>query len=121
STKELRMYSQVEIEWKAPDPRSKAMKLETLELFYREAAATISLMPWARLTRDNTVIEAGNTVVTLKDGAIRLIEAQKARGTDRYPQRQLQYAADQLSVHYGDTGVVEKVSGQTNARLVSTS
>ena len=105
---------------------SDAMKLEAGELTYNEGVDTIWLMPWARLTRrrshqENSVIESGNAVVTLKDGAIRLVEAQKAKGIDTYPERRLEYSADQLAVSYTPAGEVEKVIGDGNARLVSSS
>ena len=44
-----------------------------------------------------------------------------AHGTDAYPNRKLQYGADHLTVDYGDTGEVEKIAGEGNARLISDS
>ena len=66
-------------------------------------------------------MEAGETVITLQDRSIHHVEAQNAHGTDSYPSRKLQYGADQLTVDYGDTGEVEKITGEGNARLVSDS
>ena len=79
------------------------MKIEAGEVIYRENLAGIWLTPWSRLTRDNTIVEAGETVIALEDRKIHHMEAQKAHGTDAYPNRKLQYAADQLTVDYGDT------------------
>lgn len=121
NTHELHMNSQAELHWNAPGPHAKPMKIEAGQVSYREDAATIVLSPWARLSRDNTVVEAADTVVMLKDGAIHHIDAQKAHGTDTYPQRRLQYAADQLHVDYGANGQIEKINGEANARLVSES
>lgn len=121
SAHELHLNSQAELHWNAPGPHAKPMKIEAGEVTYREAAATIWLSPWARMTRDNTVIEAGETVITLQDRAIHHIDAKNAHGTDAYPNRRLQYAADTLAVDYGVTGEVEKIVGQPNARLVSES
>ena len=121
SAHELHLNSQAELHWNAPGPHAKPMKIEAGEVTYREAAATIWLSPWARITRDNTVIEAGETVITLQDRAIHHIDAKNAHGTDAYPNRRLQYAADTLAVDYGVTGEVEKIVGQPNARLVSES
>lgn len=120
TTRELHMNSQVELHWKAATPKAKPMKLEAGELIYMEAQSKVWLTPWARLTRENSTVEAGPTVVTLENGAIRLIETQHARGMEKYPNRQLQYAADEMWVRYSDQGEVEKVNGQGNARLVST-
>jgi lipopolysaccharide export system protein LptA len=117
----LRLYHDVVVDWKAPGPRAKPMKLEAGELSYQEAKSKIWLAPWARVTRENSVIESADAVITLEDGAIRMVEASKGHGTDRYPKRQLEYSADNLSVNFSDQGVVEKVAGEPNARLVNTS
>ncbi len=121
STRELNLNSAAELHWDPPGPHAKPMKIEAGQVIYRENLAGIWLTPWSRLTRDNTVVEAGETVIALEDGKIHHVEAQKAHGTDAYPNRKLQYAADHLTVDYGDTGQVEKITGEGNARLVSDS
>jgi lipopolysaccharide export system protein LptA len=121
SVRELHLNSQVELHWKSPGPRAKPMKLESGTLTYREADAKIWLMPWARLTRENTVVDAANTVVTLHEGAIQLVEAQNGKGVDRYPNRQLDYSANQLNAMFNENAEVEKLIGFGNARLVSSS
>ena len=120
-TRELHMASQVELHWKSPGQTAKPMKLEAGELRYKEAESKVWLLNWARLTRENTVIESGPAVVTLEDGAIRYLEGQKARGTERYPTRQIEYSADEMWVRFADDGEVEQANGQGNARVVSTS
>src|SRR5579883_3228945 len=67
STRELHMNSQAVVNWKAPGPHAKPMKIEAGTLVYKEASATIWLIPWARLTRENTLVEAGPTTVTLQN------------------------------------------------------
>lgn len=119
STRELFLNSQSELDWNPPGPHAKPIKIEAEQVIYRENLAGVWLSPWARLTRENTIVEAGETVIALQDGAIHHIEAQKAHGTDAYPNRKLQYGADHLTVDYGDTGEVEKITGEGNARLVS--
>jgi lipopolysaccharide export system protein LptA len=121
STRELDLNSQAELHWNPPGPHAKPMKIEAGQVIYRENLAGIWLIPWARLTRDNTVVEAGDTVIALQDGYIHHVDAQKAHGTDSYPSRKLQYGADHLSVDYDDTGAVEKITGEGNARLISDS
>lgn len=121
STRELFLNSQCELHWFPPGPHAKPMKIEAGQVVYRENLAGIWLTPWARLTRGNTVVEAGETVIALQDGSIHHVDAQKAHGTDAYPSRKLQYGADHLTVDYGDTGEVEKITGEGNARLVSDS
>jgi lipopolysaccharide export system protein LptA len=119
--KELHLYHEVELDWKAPAPHAKAMKLEAGELIYQEGSSKIWLAPWARLTRENTVIEAASASVTLQNGAIRQVDASHGHGTDHYPNRQLEYSADQMWVNFSDKGTVEKVAGEPNARLTNVS
>ena len=120
NTKELRMRSSVELNLNARGPGGKPMKLESGQLIYQELGSKILLSPWARLKRgDTSTLEGGNTVVTLQNDAIQLVEAEKAKGVDLNPNRQVEYSADHLTVHYSEDGVVEKVTGQPNARLVS--
>jgi lipopolysaccharide export system protein LptA len=121
STRELFLNSQAELHWYPPGPHAKPLKIEAGQVIYRENLAGIWLTPWARLTRENTIVEAGETAIALQDGSIHHVDAQKAHGTDAYPSRKLQYGADRLSVDYGDTGEVEKITGEGNARLVSES
>jgi LPS export ABC transporter protein LptC len=119
--RELLMNSAVELHLKSKGPHAEPMKLETGSLVYKEAEATIWLIPWARLTRGQSTLDSGPATVKLEDGAIRTINAVQARGTDKYPKRELEYAADELNVHYSDDGLVDKVGARKNARLVSRS
>src|SRR5580658_93702 len=121
STHELRMSRDAELDWNPPGPHAKTMKIEAGEVLHREDAATIWLSPWARLTRENTIVEAGNTVITLDDRAVHHIEAVNAHGVDSYPSRKLQYGADKLTVNYGDDGEVHDILGEGNAHLASAS
>jgi lipopolysaccharide export system protein LptA len=119
STRELQMNSSVVLNLNARGPNGKPMKLESGQLIYKEAGSQILLSPWTRLTRGTSVTEGADTIVTLKDDAIQLVETQKAKGVDMDPKRHLEYSADHLIVHYAETGDVDKVAGEQNARLVS--
>jgi lipopolysaccharide export system protein LptA len=126
TTHELLMNSQAELHWNPPGPHAKAMKIESGSVVYRENLAAIWLSPWARMTRDNTIVEGGDTVILLQPGEgathhIHRIESQNGHGTDAYPNRHLQYAADRLFVDYNEKGEVDKITGQGNARVVSES
>lgn len=121
STRELHMRSGVELAWRGRGPKSRPMKLEAGELVYKEADSVVLLFPWSRLTRENAVLEAADAIVTLEDGAIRTVEAKQARGADRDPGRQLEYGADQLGMTFSPNGELEKITGEGNARVVSTS
>jgi lipopolysaccharide export system protein LptA len=125
ATRELRLKQDVKLDWKPIGPHAKPMRIEAGSLEYHQAAAEVQLKPWGRLTRDTTVVEGENAVIHLQDAgeghkSIRKIEAVKAHGSDTYPNRKLQYAAEQLWVDFDDDGAVQKITGQTNARLVAT-
>jgi lipopolysaccharide export system protein LptA len=121
TTHELRMMKDVEMDWYPPGPNAKPMKIEATTLYYHEATAEVWLKPWGRMTRENTVVEGYESVVHLQDKAVRSIETTRAHGTDDYPNRKLQYAADAIWVEFNDDGVVDKINGQGNAQLTNTS
>jgi len=120
------MRSNVAVDWKPAGPHAKPMKIEGGSLEYRESSAEIVLKPWGKMTRDNTIVEGENVLITLKEDEeghrqIRKIDSVNAHGTDDYPNRKLQYAADHIWVDFNDQGVAQKIIGQGNARLVSNS
>jgi lipopolysaccharide export system protein LptA len=119
--RELIMKSQVELHWRGSKSKAKAMALEAGELTYREADSVVLLPAWARLTREGTELNATDSVVTLEEGMIRKVEGKQARGSAAYPNRKLEYAADNLLMLFNAEGEVEKLVGNNNAHLVSTS
>jgi lipopolysaccharide export system protein LptA len=121
TTHELLMKKDVVVDWRPPGANAKPMKIEANTLTYQENNAVILLKPWGKLTRDSTVVEGYDTVVHLQDKALRKVESNRAHGTDEYPNRHLQYAADNLVMDFDDDGLVQKITGQGNANLVSTS
>ncbi|HLJ75250.1 MAG TPA: LptA/OstA family protein, partial [Thermoanaerobaculia bacterium] len=122
TTRELHLRQNAEIDSKPQGPHAAPMKIEAGELTYKEAGATVWLNGWARLTRNNTVVNAASSVIQLQDdGVIRQVDAVKAQGVDEYPKRKLQYAADELHVAYNDQGEVDRITGKNHARLVSLS
>jgi lipopolysaccharide export system protein LptA len=121
NARELQMYSQVELHWRGQDPKSKPMKLESGHLLYKETEEKIYLSPWARLTRDTTVLDSRDAVAAIDKGAIRHVDATQAHGIETYPERKVEYAADQMGMDFDPKGQVEKIAGERNARLVSSS
>src|SRR5215471_13651199 len=120
-THTLYMKKDVEVHWRPPGEHAQPMKIEAETLTYHESASEIWLKPWGRMSRANTVVEGYDSVLHLEDKAIRKIETTRAHGTDDYPNRKLQYAADGLWVDFNDDGEVQKILGDRNARLVSNS
>lgn len=121
TTRELHLQQDAEIDWKPPGPHTKLMKIQAGDVVYKEAESKIWLNQWARLTRENTLVNATTAVVQLEDQVIRQVDALKAQGVDQYPRRKLEYAADELRVIYNELGEVDRVSGKGNAHLVSLS
>jgi lipopolysaccharide export system protein LptA len=121
TTRELHLSHDAQINHQAPGPRALPMKIEAGDLTYKEAASLVWLTNGARLTRQNTVVNAKTGIVKLEDGLIRQVDAVEVQGVDEYPRRKLQYAADELRVTYSESGEVERISGKRNARLISLS
>jgi lipopolysaccharide export system protein LptA len=120
STRELRMHSQVKLNWRGPGPRPRPMQLESGELIYKESESKVFLLPWARLKREAMTLETAGAVVSIEDGAIRLVEAQAAKGNNQEPGRRLDYQAGNLTMWFNPDGVMEKLRGNEKAGLVST-
>jgi len=119
TARELRMHSQVKLYWRGGGPRPQPMELETGELIYRESESRVLLPGPAKLRRGAMTLETAGGVVTIQEGAIRLVEAQTARGSDREPGRRLDYQAHQLTMWFNADGVIEKLRASGKARLVS--
>ncbi len=125
-TRVLNLKQDVKLDWKPIGPRAKPMKIEAGSLYYREAESEIWLKPWGRMTRENTVVEGQDATIKLQQGgegkkSLRSIEAGKAHGSDIYPKRKIQYAAEHLLVNFNEDGQAEKVTGTSGAQLVATS
>jgi lipopolysaccharide export system protein LptA len=127
-THEIHLTHGVVLYLKSRNPKGRAMKVETEDLVYSEDGATVTLGPWSKMTRDGTAMQAGATIVHLKNEAgpdgkrttrIDNIEAPSAHGADKTDGRNLEYSADLLRAYYNDRGEVEKMEGTGNARLIS--
>ncbi|HSW49318.1 MAG TPA: LptA/OstA family protein [Bryobacteraceae bacterium] len=118
--RELRLHSQAEVVWRGTDSGAVPLKVEAGELIYKEKESAIVLSPKCRMTRGSMVVDASRGVVWLDQGNLRRVEAFTARGVDQpEPGRQLEYAADLVFIEFGPKGVIEKISGEGNARAVS--
>lgn len=126
--KELRLKSAVEVDWTPEGPHAKPMKIEASSLDYHEATREVDLAPWGKLTRDNTQVEGEQVVIHLaetREGdqvkrTLQQLHAIHAHGTDVYPNRKVQYAANDMLVDFNPDGVIQKITGQDNAHLVNT-
>jgi lipopolysaccharide export system protein LptA len=117
---ELLMKHEVEVHWNPPGTHAKPMKIEADTLAYHETASEIWLKPWGRMTRETMIVEGNDVVVSLQDKVIHKITAVRAHGSDDLPNRKLRYAADELAMDFDEDGLVQKINGNKNASLVST-
>lgn len=123
---EIHLMHGVMVHLKSKDPKGLPMNVETDELIYSEVASTVKMGPWAKLTRDKTVMLAGPTTVNLTKTAdnhrkLDNIEAPSAKGTDQKNGRNLNYSADLVKAYYNEHGEMERLEANGNARLVSQS
>jgi lipopolysaccharide export system protein LptA len=118
---DLRMHSQVTLRLHPEDPKGKTMVVQSGELVYKEDQSKVYLSPWSRFQRGTLTLEAANSVVTLENGQIKLVDADRARGEDHYPSRDIEYAASHLMIDFTPTGEVGRVTGEEHATITSTS
>jgi lipopolysaccharide export system protein LptA len=118
--RELRMYRDVKLVWSGDSPDKKPMEVESGSLVYKEAESKVLLLDWSKFTRDTLTMNGGPAVVTLKEGLIETVDAQTARGVDVRPAQKTEYAADNLTIRFDPEGVLQSVTGDRNASLVST-
>ena len=121
ATGELRMFKDVSLTWHPLTATGKTMHVEAGTLVYKERESKVLLSPWSRLKRDTLTMDAADSIVFLNEGVIQLVDAQNAHGVDLDPNRKLDYAADQLRMNFDEDGIVKTITGENNAKLLSTS
>ncbi|MFN3324623.1 MAG: LPS export ABC transporter periplasmic protein LptC [Bryobacteraceae bacterium] len=119
TTKELHLRRDVEVTWRGDSPNAQPMLVQAGEMIYKEGNSYILLFPWSRLIRGGMTLNAADSAVYLKDGAIDIVEARKATGIDLLPQRRVEYAAALLRMKFTPKGQIEKIDGEEDARLIS--
>jgi lipopolysaccharide export system protein LptA len=117
ATRELELLSEVHLTWNGKDPKQKPMNLEAGTLIYKEVESKVYLSPWAKLKRDTLTLESENADVSLESGAIRLVNAVKAHGTDKFPNRELSFGAEEMTMNLTAKSEIEKITGTGKAKL----
>ncbi|HNY41826.1 MAG TPA: hypothetical protein PKJ41_15605, partial [Bryobacteraceae bacterium] len=118
TSQELKMDSNVVLHWRGAGPVERQMVIETGHLVYHELTSDIFLTPTARMTRGAFTLDAGPSVVVLKDGELDRLDALQAQGSDRAPKRTLAYNAAHLYVYFAGSEI-NKIEGVDGARLVT--
>src|SRR5262249_11121423 len=96
------------------------MHLEAADAVYRETESKIVLNRWSKLTRGTLNVDAGPAVVMLEKSSVRTADIQAAKGVQDDAGRRVEFSADAVNIRFGDKMVVEKVHGDRNARVAST-
>jgi Protein of unknown function (DUF1239). len=121
STRELHMHKDVTLKWAGKTPADKPMLISAGSLLYKEKESKVYLSPWAKFQRDALTMDSANSVVTLNSGVIQFVDAEKAKGSDKPPQRQIDYSADRLLMHFDEAGAIKIITGEPNAILTASS
>jgi len=119
-TRELRMDSQVVLDWHGNTPDAQPMRIESGLAFYAEKESKVVLLPWAKLTRGGLRMEGGTTEVLLENGSIKRAFAKDGRGTQEGPGRRVDFGAKDLLILFDDHMAVNYILAETDASLVST-
>ncbi len=119
NTHALNLTSEVVVNMRGKDSNSMPMKIEAGQLSWNEVTGNLLLFPWSRLTRDQTIVDAGQSTVLLKGHDIEWIDAVKGHGTDKRPGRQIEYSADAIHVKYNDAHAIDQITGTGNAKLIA--
>ena len=116
---DLRMHQDARLTWYGDGTPGSAMHVEAGEVVYKEDQSRIYLRPWSRLRKGALSLEAAESVVTIEDDTLRRLDAQGARGVYRPGGREVDFAAERLTVQWASGGAIEKITGDGSARLVT--
>jgi len=120
NTKTLHLRSQIALDWIGNGPAEKKMHIETADLVYKEDEQRVYLSPWSKLQRQETTIQAQNSIVALQDGRLRQVDAEHPIGKDEREDRHTDYSADHMTGFFDEDGNLVQMVGEKNARVVTT-
>lgn len=116
----LHLKSAVALDWLGSGPAANKLHVETNDLVYKELEQKIYLSPWSKMQRQTLAIDAQNSIVTLDDGRLHQIDAVNAVGHDNRNNRQVEYAAANMTALFNEDGALKEIIGTKDARLSST-
>lgn len=120
ATRELRMDSQVWLEWLGKTPEAQAMHIEAGEAFYLENQSKVVFKPWTKLTRGGLHMEGAGTEVLLENGDIKRADTTDGRGTQVSPGKKVEFGAKLLHILFDEHMTVNYVLAEPQASLIST-
>jgi lipopolysaccharide export system protein LptA len=114
---ELHLLHSSLLHWKPKDAKAEPIEVESDDVRYREMESKVYFSPWSKMRKGAFTLDAAASEVNLEKGVIRHVLALEARGTDKTPKRQVDYAAKTLNVDFNPKGQVEKVIAEDDAKL----
>lgn len=120
AARELRLDGDVSLDWRGEPGQTKPIHIEAGKAWYFERDNKVRLEPWSKLRRESLDIEAGPAEVFLEKGVIRRAEVEAARGVQSQAGRQVEFAAEDLQLHFDEDMLIRTIHAERGARLVST-
>ncbi len=117
----FRMDQQVYVRRDPPSAGRSPLEIRSRELRYYEVAQRIDLIGDVSLTEGAREARAEQASVYLDQGELRRIEMTQSSGRERAAGRTVSFEAGAATLWYGPRQLLEKVVGQTKARLRSVS
>lgn len=117
---QLHLRSNVSLDWRGRNAQAKPMHVEAGEAFYLEGESKVVLAQWSTFSRGALRVQGGPAKVMLNKGEIQEISAVAATGIQEDAGRKIEFAADQLNIHFGDGAQVKEIRGQDHGKLIST-
>ena len=116
--RELHMHSQVSLDWRGKTPDSAPMHIESGEAYYKEKESKVLLLPWSKLKRDTLTMEGAMAVVVLDEGEVREATLMQGRGIRDESDRQVEFGADQLHLHFVDVVAHDRIADENESGLI---
>ena len=116
--KDLRMHEDVELHWYG-EGEGEAILVEAGSLVYKEDQDKVYLSPWSRFRKGALELDAANSVVGLREGALDRIDAWEASGRYGEAGRRTEFRAAHLVMMWAPDMTIRKIVGEGAARLVS--
>ena len=120
ANRQLRMDSQVVLDWRGKRADAQPMHIEAGQAWYLESENKVLFPQWAKLTRSTLQMDTGNAEVHLNEGEIERADMHAARGTQISEGRSVQYAAEDIHMLFDEHMTVKTILAERDARLIST-
>lgn len=120
NTHQLHIKSQVALDWTGNGPLENALHVEAGELRYDETKGKVYLWPWSKLKRNDVVINAADSEVTLDRSVLQQVVSMRATGVEERENRHISFGGDKVTSQFNDDGDMTGIVAEPNAHLSST-